>query len=646
MTETGRLILSYLLAQDNSSISSRHLADLCNLSLSTIRNEINWLNDELLPYGIHIDSKQSQGCKLVIDDEQLSGQPFEQLKYDLKRKLFNTKSKTYRSDYILRRLLLSSGYITQDKLSEELFFSPSTVNRSIALAQQGIKRYGLEIKLKKNHGYYVAGDEFSKRVQMLILHKKYMHLDPIKKGQEKKYADYFLTGSDQYRFIKNKIVEILSKHTEYEFSFINTPKLVNYLILCKQRHAYTKDISFTSEQLELIYADAAYSISKEIFASLKSFFDFTLSENDYCSFARLMMGYRSISSIDQIQPSRREHSLKKGTEILNELIQIENLDSELFTPEIYEQFSCNLEAIYTRRIMGTPFDMESFYPYYGVSGLSADFCCTLTKIIEQRYQITLDQTYSKSILYLFERIFDQANKSSMNLKIVVISLYGKEYARNVAGYIGRKYKRYIQKIEASEYTRADKLPEDVDLILTDLSYAMFQNKNALALDFSNGTLLCNGFENYLRSKVIENMAQRLGNSIHKTKFKHKKDVFEFIADTYQQETNSKEHLIQDLIQREEIYSSSRKNNLAFISTYNEMMPESTFMILINQSEIDWNGSKVKYFIFYYRNRNNQDDVYTFSRILKNLIDKTPAELEELFSDTDHIIHSLAPNRFI
>ena len=84
MTETGRLILSYLLAQDNTSISSRHLADLCNLSLSTIRNEINWLNDELLPYGIHIDSKQSQGCKLVVDDERLSGQPFEQLKYDLK----------------------------------------------------------------------------------------------------------------------------------------------------------------------------------------------------------------------------------------------------------------------------------------------------------------------------------------------------------------------------------------------------------------------------------------------------------------------------------------------------------------------------------------------------------------------------------
>ncbi|MBQ7888332.1 MAG: HTH domain-containing protein [Erysipelotrichaceae bacterium] len=646
MTETGRLILSYLLAQDNTSISSRHLADLCNLSLSTIRNEINWLNDELLPYGIHIDSKQSQGCKLVIDDERLSGQPFEQLKYDLKRKLFNTKSKTYRSDYILRRLLLSSGYITQEKLSEELFFSPSTVNRSITLAQQGIKRYGLEIKLKKNHGLYVSGDEFSKRVQMLILHKKYMHLDPLKKGQEKKYADYFLTGSDQYRIIKTKIVEILSKYKEYEFSFINTPKLVNYLILCKQRHTYTKSISFTNKQLELIHADIAYIISKEIFESLKSFFDFTLTENDYCSFARLMMGYRSISSIDQIQPARREHSLNKGAEILNELIQAENLDPELFTSEIYEQFSCNLETIYLRRIMGTPFDMESFYPLYGVSGLSADFCITLTKIIEKHYQITLDQTYSKSNLYLFERIFDHANKSSMNLKIVVISLYGKEYARNVAGYLGRKYKRYIQTIDASEYTRINELSEDIDLILTDLSYAMFQNKKALSLDFSNGSLLCSGFENFLRKRVIDNMTERLGNSIHKTKFKTKKDVFEFIADTYQNEFSSKEQFIKDLNQRDEIYSSSRKNNMAFISTYNETLPESTFMILINHNDIDWNGSKVKYFIFYYRNRNNQNDVYTFMRILNNLIEKTPAELEELFSDTNNIIHSLAPNRFI
>ena len=150
INETGRLILSVLLAQDNASISSKKLADMCCLSLSTIRTEINWLNESLIPYGVHIDSRQSQGCRLVIDDEAAANDFFQKLKYELRRKLFNFNSKSYRSDYIMRRLLISSGYISAEKLSEELFFSASTVLRSINYAESIIKRYYLEIKLKKN----------------------------------------------------------------------------------------------------------------------------------------------------------------------------------------------------------------------------------------------------------------------------------------------------------------------------------------------------------------------------------------------------------------------------------------------------------------------------------------------------------------
>lgn len=647
ISETGRLILSYLLAQDNASISSRHLADLCNLSLSTIRNEINWLNEELVPYGVHIDAKQSQGCRLIIDNDELASQPLERLKYDLKRKLFNNKSKNYRSDYIIRRLLISNGYITQDKLAEELFFSPSTVTRSIALAQQSLKRYDLEIKLKKNHGLYISGDEFNKRVQMLIQHKKFMHLDPVNKSQEQRYSDYFLTGSETYKKIRKTLIQIFSNYDELEFSFINIPKLANYLILSKQRHRCTESIEFSTQQMEIILSEPAYNASKEVFAALSNFFDFEPSEKDICSFARLMLGYRSLSSLKQVPESKRNRIYEEGSSILNELIEIENLDPELFTLEFQEHFACNIASMRMRQIMGTPYDMETFYPFYGVSGLSADFCCTLSKVLEKRFHMPFDQTYTKSNLYLFDRVFDQADKSSMNLMVLVISLYGIEYARNVAAYLSRKYHRYINVIEAKEYSRA--VGEQIggyDLVLTDLSTSLLSGVNVSSVDFSNGSSLCTDFENYLRTKVVENMKNRLGNSIHKTKFKSKKDVLEFIAETYHQEGTSKNELLKDLVKRDDRYSSNRKNALAFISTYNQTLPQSTLMILINNTEIDWNGSKVKYLVFYYRNRNEQNDVYTFSRILKNLLEKTPAELEELFLNTDSIIHALAPKRFL
>ncbi len=646
ITETGRIILSYLLAQDNTSISSKNLADLCNLSLSTIRNEINWLNEGLVPYGLHIDTKQSQGCRLVINDPQLDSQPLEQLKYDLKRKLFNNKSKSYRSDYIIRRLLITSGYISQEKLSEELFFSPSTVTRSLALAQQSLKRYNLEIKLKKNRGLYISGDEFNKRIQMLIQHKKFMHLDPIKQAQEQAFANYFLTNTDHYKLIKSTLIEILSRYGSLEFSFINIPKLVNYLILSKQRHTYTKEISFTQQQLDIIYSENAYQAAKEIFHSFSSFFDFTPDEKDYCSFARLLLGYRSLSSLKMIPQTKQKRVFEEGYCILSELIQRENLNLELFTPDIYEQFACNIASMRLRQIMETPYDMESFYPFYGVSGLSADFCVTLSKILEEKFAMSFDQTYTQSNLYLFDRIFDQANKSSMNLNIQVISLYGIEYARNVAGYLGRKYNRYIHSINAIEFSCIDQYDlNQFDLVLTDLSSNHLSGKNVLSIDFSNGTTLCSDFEKHLRYLVTQNMSARLSNSIYQTKFKSKIEAFQFIADQYKQDNTFKEQFIDDLIQRDICYSSERKNSLAFISTYSETLPASTLMIMINHSEFEWNNSKIKYLVFYYRNRENQSEIYTFSRILKNLLEKSPSELDELFQDPDHIIHSLSPKRF-
>ena len=644
ITDTGRLILSYLLEQDNDYISCHNLADLCNLSTGTIRSEITWLNKTLKSYKMSIDARQSQGFKLVADKNILENQDFEYLKYDLKRKLFNTKSKTYHNNYIIRRLLIANGYISQDKLCEELFISTSSLRRRISQTQKSLGRYKLSIKLKKNHGLYISGDEFNKRVYMLIQHKKIMHLDTKKQKLEQNFFNYFLSSSDYYKKFKDILFESLSDYPELEFSFINTPKLVNYLILCNQRHIYNKDIHFTDLQLKTIYSSSSYLYAKNIFEKLNKYVNYTPSEIDFCSFARLLIGYRTISSINQLPKKDRNEIIEKWTHIFNIVINKEGLTNALFNQETCQQFVCNMETIRNRIIMDTPFDLETYYPYYGISGIAADICCTLTKTIEEIQQITIDQTYIKSNLCLFNRIIENSNKSTINLKILVISFYGIEYARNIAMYLSNKYRSYIQFIETQEYfSKAFTNHENYDLILTDLTMSsMLLKDNVVYADFSNKTNLCTGFENILQNKIKDNLQCLVKDHIYKVSLKNKADVFNFITNIHKDKIITKADFISDLVKRDTCYNSARKNNMAFISTYNESLQESTLNIIINNHQIDWDGIKVKYFIFYYRNRNDFNSIYTLNQILSNLIKKTSNELEELVNSKDNIIDFLTP----
>ena len=645
ITETGRIILSYLLAQDQESISSKKLADLCNLSLSTIRNEINWLNEGLIPYGVHIDAKQSQGCRLIIDDEHKAELSFQQLKYDLRRKLFNFNSKSYRSDYIVRRLLISSTYVSAEKLSEELFFSSSTVLRSINYAQSVIKRYNLEIKLKKNHGLYIEGNEFNKRVYMLTQHKKFMHLDPVKKAQEIKFSDYFLTGSQQYRTIKNTIIKLLKNYPELEFSFINTPKLVNYLILCRQRHAYTKEITFTTEQLNYIRNEKAYNFSKDVFTELKHFMGFEPSEKDTLSFAQIVLGCRSLNSLSQISKNRADQMLPVCTQLFTELFQIENLDVSMLNDEIIQQFTLCVETVFCRLLMQVPFDMEMFYPVRDHRAVTSDLCLTLMKLIKKHFNMHVDELYLRSFTYLFERIFDSYDKTSISLKVLVVSFYGADYARNVAAYLNRKYHRYIDAIDISEYTTGASLNQNqYDLILTDLSSSFFIGENVHSTDLSQREHLRSEFESILQKHVAHNLNTLIHDRVIKTKFKSKQDVFEFISSQFSNQDYGCEDLIQDLQKRDQFFSSIRSQKLAFISTYEADFKDSHMMILINDKEIEWNRSKAQFFIFYTYNKSKRKDAITIHRSLKRILEMTSSDLEELFHQKN-IVSILAPKKY-
>lgn len=642
INETGRLILSYLLAQ-KEPISSKKLADLCDLSLSTIRKEILVLNEEIVLHGIHVDAKQSRGCQLIIDDAAKAEKLFQELEHNLHRKIFNFKSSQYRSDYIIRRLLISSGYITMEKLCEELFYSASTIMRDINQAQNMIRRFDLTIKLKKNHGFIIEGNEFDKRICLLIQHKKFIHMDEQKRIQETRFSDYFITTSSEHFRIREKIVKIFQNFPDLEFSYINIPKISNYIILSRIRHPYTELIEITDEQLEEIRSGSIYNCAKQVFEEMEFFLGFTPSEKDICSFARLLIGYRSLSSISQIPEARREKICLQSRELLDRLIEIENIDPTVFTQETYNAFACNFYQVQSRILMKTPFDMEAFYPIRNRAALTADICCALMLEIEKRYHVTLREDYALSNLYLFDRVLTNQLSNVLAMRILILSIYGIEFTRLIAAQLWRQYAPWIKTLDTCEFITSHQINYDqYDLLITDIAPARHPQSGIqiLKMDLSYWGNLSSAMDAQIHNQIQTALTKLIGSHYYITNFRKEEDVFNFIAKIHKNEITSKKAFIRDLQLRDTLISSLRQNELAFLSTCKQTLPNTVLDFFVNDRPISWNNGKAQFFIFYYHDRASRDDARMIDFILQKFLNKTASELAALLDKQQDIVDFL------
>lgn len=147
-------IIEFLLRQ-NEVCPSSIIAEEVNCSEKTVRTEIGFLKNYLSDIA-QITMQKSKGFSLQVNDvEKLNSILFRYHKfYD------------YRSDrikHIVRVLLERKDYITIQELSDQLFVSKSTLQKSLTEVKELLESYNLKIESKSWHGLKIEGSEMNKR---------------------------------------------------------------------------------------------------------------------------------------------------------------------------------------------------------------------------------------------------------------------------------------------------------------------------------------------------------------------------------------------------------------------------------------------------------------------------------------------------
>ena len=159
-------ILTYLIESSNPSVftSSKFIANYVNASIRTIKNDINYINEEISTFGCEIISKAGSGYQFVGNQGLIKDALIKEVKNNSISTLEVPKFRYERVNYIIKKLLSVDYYLTLDDFMDELFVSRSTMTQDMREVREIFSDYNLNIIQKPNYGIYLEGSEISKRL--------------------------------------------------------------------------------------------------------------------------------------------------------------------------------------------------------------------------------------------------------------------------------------------------------------------------------------------------------------------------------------------------------------------------------------------------------------------------------------------------
>lgn len=151
-------IIKKLNSNKNSYTNSNELASMLGVSSRTIKRDLKEIIEIVKANGADIEAT-NQGYKLNInDDDSFLAFIDENIISSM-----DAKGKSHDKVNGILELLLTNKYINQDKISEELYTSRSSINKAIMEVKNILAKYKISIQNKPHYGYVLEGNEIDIR---------------------------------------------------------------------------------------------------------------------------------------------------------------------------------------------------------------------------------------------------------------------------------------------------------------------------------------------------------------------------------------------------------------------------------------------------------------------------------------------------
>lgn len=243
-----QLIIMHHLAQGNT-VTAQELALSSNVSIRTIKKEIQILREILKSYQIEVSSIPGHGYRLNPLDEDQEEKIFENIgSISLIRRMNSfSRNNSERVSYLIRTLLEASDYLKIEDLAERMFVSRTTIHNDLKDVRLQLRRFQLELKSRPAYGLKLTGSEFNLRLAFA----EYFFHNTLSLVESKEKEPFILNKDTLFKteeIVKESCFKVNILLSDFSLQNI----AVHILILFKRRReGHRIDIHKTTDSLLL-----------------------------------------------------------------------------------------------------------------------------------------------------------------------------------------------------------------------------------------------------------------------------------------------------------------------------------------------------------------------------------------------------------
>lgn len=576
MIETRQKQIFDYLSIDDCYHTSEELASALEISKSTVKKEIAYLNSLIEENGARVKSVKGKGYKFEVTDRKSFT---EFLKNDRRRYAYYhsiNSSQDFRIENIIKLFLFSDTYIKQQDIAEKFHLSLSQVNKDIKKTKNILEKYKLSLTSKPHYGMKIVGDEKDIRIAIKNEIGEEAHIFDIDKDEK------ILNTIEE-------VVEELNFNPVFNMPYVEVKNLIIhiYIAILRINQGITINLPNSIENRVILYDE--FEFAKKIVDELSSRLDIFIPQDEIHYIAMHLISKNRISDIEKISLEITDLT----EEMLEEIYKVSKYDFR-GDIDLYFSLSQHLAALLERMKYG--FEMKNPILEDIKSHSLAYYLATIgISVINNKYNTIIKED---EIGYIALHLMaSMKEKSSGKKNILIVCGSGNASARLLKTQIEDRFYGAYNKLDTIDITKINQESiNGYDIIISSVDLNIETDIPIVYVDI---LLKQRDYLNINRAFDQEEMAdiyRIFENSIHirTDQIKDFDSAIDFLAQTISKKLDaSKSYIKRQLIKREEL-NSTCFGKIAIPHILEQTTCDTFSVVIISDKPIKWkNDEKIQ-----------------------------------------------------
>lgn len=371
-----------------------------DVSVRTVRNDLDSLKEALRNYNIYLETKPRVGVKLILDE----GQSIHKVLNEYK--IFSPEDRAM----IIFLILVIKGKTTLEGLAEDIEVSKNTLVQDFKMAVSKLEEYDIKVSKKSFQGIWLNDSEEKIRNTFLNLYRQ------VIASKNNNVFKILVRDSSISNIQVRSFIEMLEErnHIRYSEESLDELETVIHLVFCRINNGFI--ITYDKGLIRNVKGGREFLILKE---TLEEVSKKNIINDEIYYLLKIFKGAKR--TIDKVHNEEIDEGniYSITTEILKDICEVINIDYSLdeeFIKQVVMHLKVAVYRIKNNLTINNPMLEEIKY--------KMSFIYSLTeKILNSKKHIMGVQFPEGEIAYMamyFDALFEKSIKSKFSSKVLVV----------------------------------------------------------------------------------------------------------------------------------------------------------------------------------------------------------------------------------